>query len=117
MEISEITWKSLWKSEITLKLGINQEIWKSLGNLVIMWKSGNHAEIWKSCTHETLVLDPRPRVYTSAAARLFAFATSCPAQRGRADVQSGLPADADSLRETGSVYRYTPRGPMSHRIV
>ena len=27
-----------------------------------------------------------PGVYTSAAARLFAFATSCPAQRGKADV-------------------------------
>ena len=53
------------------------------------------------------------------AARLFhfAFATSCPAQRGKADVQSGLPADAASLRETGSVDRYTPRGPVSHRIV
>ena len=45
------------------------------------------------------------------------FATSCPAQRGKADVQSGLPADAASLRETGSVNRYTPRGPVSHRIV
>ena len=45
------------------------------------------------------------------------FATSCPAQRGKADVQSGLPADAASLRETGSVDRYTPRGPVSHRIV
>ena len=50
-----------------------------------------------------------------AAARLFhlLFATSCPAQRGKADVQSGLPADAASLRETGSVDRYTPRGPVS----
>ena len=28
----------------------------------------------------------RPGVYTSAAARLLAFATSCPAQRGKADV-------------------------------
>ena len=35
----------------------------------------------------------------------------------KADVQSGLPADAASLRETGSVDRYTPRGPVSHRIV
>ena len=26
---------------------------------------------------------------------------------------SGLPADAASLRETGSVDRYTPRGPVS----
>ena len=61
--------------------------------------------------------DPNPR--TSAAARLFhfAFATSCPAQRGKVDVQSGLPADAASLRETGSVDRYTPRGPVSHRIL
>ena len=44
-----------------------------------------------------------------AAARLFhlPLATSCPAQRGKADVQSGLPADAASLRETGSVDRYT----------
>ena len=32
-------------------------------------------------------------------------------------MQSGLPADAASLRETGSVDRYTPRGPVSHRIV
>ena len=28
-EISEITWKSLWKSKITLKLVRNLEIWKS----------------------------------------------------------------------------------------
>ena len=28
-------------------------------------------------------------------------------------MQSGLPADAASLRETGSVDRYTPRGPVS----
>ena len=49
--------KSLWKSEITLKLGRNLEIWKS-GNLEITWKSGDHAEIWKSRTHETLVSDP-----------------------------------------------------------
>ena len=43
-----------------------------------------------------------------AAARLFhlPFAISCPAQRGKADVQSGLPADAASLRETGSVDRF-----------
>ena len=54
-----------------------------------------------------------------ASARLFhlPFATSCPAQRGKADVQSGLPAHAASLRETGSVDRYTPRGPVSHRAV
>ena len=32
-------------------------------------------------------------------------------------MQSGLPADAASQRETGSVDRYTPRGPVSHRIV
>ena len=31
-------------------------------------------------------------------------------------MQSGLPTDAASLRETGSVDRYTPRGPVSHRI-
>ena len=31
-------------------------------------------------------------------------------------MQSGLPADAASLRETGSVDRYTQRGPVSHRI-
>ena len=27
-----------------------------------------------------------------------------------------LPADAASLRETGSADRYTPRGPVAHRI-
>ena len=32
-------------------------------------------------------------------------------------MQSGLAADAANLRETGSVYRYTPRGPVPHRIV
>ena len=32
-------------------------------------------------------------------------------------MQSGLPADAASLRETGSVDGYTPRGPVAHRIV
>ena len=31
-------------------------------------------------------------------------------------MQFGLPADAASLRETASVDRYTPRGPVSHRI-
>ena len=31
-------------------------------------------------------------------------------------MQSGLPADAASLRETGSVDRYTPRGPVSNSI-
>ena len=36
------------------------------------------------------------------------FATSCPAQRRKTDVQSGLPADAAILRETGSVDRYGP---------
>ena len=36
---------------------------------------------------------------------------------GKADLQSGLLADAASLRETCSVDRYTPRGPVSHRIV
>ena len=62
---------------------------------------------------------PRPVVLDLAAARLFhlPLATSCPAQRGKADVLSGLPADAASLRETGSVDWYTPRGPVSHRIV
>ena len=62
---------------------------------------------------------PDPAYIPLAAARLFhlPFATSCPAQRGKADVQFGLPADAASLRETGSVHRYTPRGPVSHRIV
>ena len=29
-------------------------------------------------------------------------------------MQSGLPADAASLRETGSVDRYTPRGPRHY---
>ena len=59
---------------------------------------------------------PDPAYIPLAAARLFhlPFATSCPAQRGKADVQSGLPADAASLR---SVDRYAPRGPVSHRIV
>ena len=32
-------------------------------------------------------------------------------------MQSGLLADAGSLRETGSVDRYTPRGSVSHQIV
>ena len=32
-------------------------------------------------------------------------------------MQSGLPADAASLRETGSIDRYTLRGPLSHRNV
>ena len=32
-------------------------------------------------------------------------------------MQSGLPADAASLRETGSVDKDTPRGPVSHGIV
>ena len=61
-----------------------------------------------------LLFSTRPCV-PLAAARLFhlPLATSCPAQRGKADVQSGLPADAASLRETGSVDRYTPRGPVS----
>ena len=31
-------------------------------------------------------------------------------------MQSGLPADAASLRETGSVDRYTPRGSVSNSI-
>ena len=31
-------------------------------------------------------------------------------------MQSGLPADAASLRETGSVDRYTPRGPVSAAV-
>ena len=35
-----------------------------------------------------------------------AFATSCPAHRGEADVQFGLLADAASLGETDSVDRY-----------
>ena len=53
---------------------------------------------------------PDPAYIPLAAARPFhlPFATSCPAQRGKADVQFGLPADAASLRETGSVDRYTP---------
>ena len=59
---------------------------------------------------------PDPAYIPLAAAHL-PFATSCPAQRGKADVQSGLPAGAASLRETGSVDRYTPRGPVSHGIV
>ena len=41
--ISGITRKSLWKSEITLKLSRNLES----GNLEITWKSGNHMEIWR----------------------------------------------------------------------
>ena len=45
-------------------------------------------------------------IYISAAARLFRLA----AQRngGKRMCQSGLPADAASLRETGIVDRYTP---------
>ena len=31
-------------------------------------------------------------------------------------MQSGLPADAASLRETGSVDMYTPRGPVSRGL-
>ena len=31
-------------------------------------------------------------------------------------MQSDLPADAASLRETGSVDRYTPRGPVSPSV-
>ena len=65
-----------------------------------------------------LLFSTRPCVPLGAA-RLFhlPLATSCPAQWGKVDVQSGLPADAASLRETGSVDRYTLRGPVSHRIV
>ena len=47
-----------------------------------------------------------------AAARLFHLPLAT-RQRGKADVQSGLPAGVASLRETGSVDRYTPRGPVS----
>ena len=64
-------------------------------------------------TMRPVPIDPTP--LTSAAARLSAFTTSCPAHRGEADVQSGLPADAASLRETGSADRYTAwaRGPSN----
>ena len=62
-----------------------------------------------------VVLDPTLR--TSGRRSPLSLATSCPAQRGKADVMSGLPADAASLRETVSVDRYTPRVPVSHRIV
>ena len=50
------------------------------------------------------ITTPRPPL-TFAATRLSAFATSCLAHRGEADVQSGLPADAASLRQTGSLDR------------
>ena len=53
-------------------------------------------------------IHPTPRIYPLASFTL-PFATSCPAKRGKADVQSGSPADAGSLRETGSVDRHTPR--------
>ena len=56
---------------------------------------------WAGRPRPALLPVPTPRPpLTFAAARLSAFATSCPA-----DVQSGLPADAASLRETGSVDR------------
>ena len=56
---------------------------------------------------------PDPAYIPLAAARLFhlPLAPSCPVQRGKADVQSSLPAGAASLRETGSDDRYTPRLP------
>ena len=50
-----------------------------------------------------------------------AFATSCPAHRGEADVQSGLLADAASLGETDSVDRYLytvwARGPSNSKLI
>ena len=49
-----------------------------------------------------VVLDPTLRTSGRGSPLSLAF---CPAQRGKADVQSGLPADAASLRETGSVDR------------
>ena len=53
--------------------------------------------IYLTHTHYSMGLAAPP---PSAAAGLFAFATSCPAQRGK--------TDAASLRGTGSVDRYTP---------
>ena len=63
------------------------------------------------CSTQPIGVSMCVRKYTGGLAPpspLASHLTSCPAQRGKADVQSGLPADAASLRETGSVDRYTP---------
>ena len=71
-------------------------------------------------THAHLVWAPSvfPSRCISAAARLFAFATSCPAQRGKADVPVRFTCwCCQSARNWLCWQVYTARGPVSHRIV